>query len=110
MAQVIQIRVNSQLLWEVAKTDSGRWLAVCRPLKLTMEGTSLDELHDSIKDAVQLLLTDLLESGELDSFLQAQGWQKIGPKIVNPGQVRFDLPPVELLIHSSRDSARTLLQ
>ncbi|MDW8469694.1 MAG: hypothetical protein RML56_12685 [Burkholderiales bacterium] len=55
---------------EVAQAASGQWLGVCHALGLAMQGDSLDELLASIRDSVQLLLQDLLESGELDAFLE----------------------------------------
>lgn len=109
MAQVVRIQVNGQILWEVAKTSSDHWLAVCRPLNLTMEGTSLDELHASINDAVQLLLSDLMESGELDAFLKSRNWQRVDTPGTQQGEVEFDVP-VEVLIRSNHGSARALLQ
>jgi hypothetical protein len=74
-----------------------------------MEGGTLDELYASINDSFQLLLRDLMESGELDAFLRNHGW-RLGSQLIRPqGEVEFDVP-FELLVRAGRDSARTLLQ
>lgn len=109
MLQVVKIQVNGQIAWRVAKSAAGRWVGVCPELGMSMEGVTLDDLFANINDAVQLLMSDLLESGELDAFLQSRGWKKElrGPQ-QQGGDVEFDVP-IELLVRSS-DSARTLLQ
>ena len=109
MKQVIRIDVNGQVQWEVAKTASGKWLGVCRPLGLTMEGGTLDDLFASINDSVQLLMTELLQSGELDAFLKHRGWRLASQAVRQQTPVEFDVP-IELLVRTGRDSARTLLQ
>lgn len=109
MIKTIRIDVNGQLIWEVGRSaSSGHWVGVCRPLGLTMEGTTLDELYSSINDSIQLLMTDLMESGELESFLRHRGW-RMGAQSEQPGKVEFDVP-IDLLVHAGRDSARALLQ
>jgi hypothetical protein len=109
MRQVIRVQVNGQIQWEVVKTAAGRWVGVCRPLALTMEGATLDELYANINDSVQLLMTDLMESGELDAFLKSRGWRLASQAERQQGDVEFDVP-FELLVRAGRDSARTLLQ
>lgn len=109
MRQIVRVDVNGQIQWEVVKTASGRWLGVCRPLGLTMEGVSLDELFASINDSVQLLMSELLASGELDDFLKSRGWRLGSQAVQQQGPVEFDVP-IELLVRAGRDSARTLLQ
>jgi len=109
MLQVVKIQVNGQIGWRVAKSAAGRWVGVCPELGLAMEGATLDELFANVNDAVQLLMKDLMESGELDAFLQSRGWNKevSGPQ-QQAGQLEFEVP-IELLVRSN-DSARTLLQ
>lgn len=109
MKQIVRVDVNGQIQWEVAKTASGRWLGVCRALGLTMEGLTLDDLFANINDSVQLLMSELLESGELDDFLSHRGWRLASQAIKHQGDVEFDVP-LELLVRAGRDSARTLLQ
>lgn len=108
MLQLVKIQVNGQIGWEVAKSQAGRWIGVCRALGLSMEGDTLDELYANINDSVQLLMKDLMEAGELDSFLQRRGWRREGTGPQQQGNVEFDVP-IELIMRP-RDSARTLLQ
>lgn len=111
MKRVIRIEVNGQVQWEVAQSSAGRWIGVCRPLGLTMEGDSLDDLYNNISESVQLLMEDLMDSGELDAFLRHRGWQAMPAPAGSQqqGPVEFQVP-YDLLVRSSRDSARTLLQ
>lgn len=106
--RVITIQVNGQVQWEVGRTGAGRWLGVCRPLGLTMEGDSLDDLFRNIEESVQLMMSDLFETGELERFLQHRGWSAL-PTGPQQGPVEFQVP-TELLVRTARDSARSLLQ
>jgi hypothetical protein len=109
MRQVIHVEVTSKTQWQVGRSgNSDRFVAVCGPLGLTMEGEGLDELAANVNEAVQLLLTSLLESGELQAFLKRHGWRASAP-IVDPHDVEFDVP-IPLLVNPARDSARALLQ
>lgn len=109
MLQIVRIQVNGQVQWEVAKSAAGSWIGLCRPLGLTMEGPTLDDLFTNINHAMQLMLTDLMESGELQEFLRSRGWkaESMGPQ--KPGQVEFEMP-IGFNFGSPRDSARNLLQ
>jgi len=77
-----------------------------------MQGSSLDDLYVNISEAVQLVMNDLLRSGELDQFLRDHGWTAMPlvqgqPVGVTP--VTFDVP-IELVIQAQRDSARAIRQ
>jgi hypothetical protein len=110
MRQVIKIEVASQVQWQVGRAPSGRFIAVCDPLGLTMEGSGLDDLAANINDATQLLMVDLLSSGELDSFLRSRGWHATNlPAEPETEDVEFDVP-IPLLVRQGRDSARAFLQ
>ena len=108
MSDRAQIHVEAKIQWNVAQTPSGDWIAYCQPLNLTMSGFSLDDLYVNIRDALQLLMEDLLESGELDKFLYQRGWRRVGDESRN-ADAKFDVP-FELLVKSNGDSARALLQ
>ena len=107
MRKIIRIQVDGQVQWQVCKTDTGHWVAMCEPFGLTMEGESLDELYDNIGESVQLLFEDLLDDGELDSFLKARGWTAQPLEVEKDGGVEFAVP-FELLVQSGRDSAHTI--
>jgi len=109
MKRIVQIQVNGQVQWQVGRSSAGRWIGVCQPLGLTMEGDSLDDLFNNINESVQLLMEDLVETGEFDSFLRHRGWQAVPNGSQQQGPVEFQVP-IDLLVRTSRDSARTLLQ
>lgn len=109
MRQIVKIEVSSQVQWQVGRAASGRFIAVCDPLGLTMEGAGLDDLAANITDAVQLLMVDLLSSGDLESFLRNRGWHATGLPKQDADEVEFDVP-IPLLVRQGRDSARAFLQ
>lgn len=109
MAQVVKIQVNGQLQWQVHQTPSGHWLGQCPALGLSMEEPTVDGLIASINDAVQLVMSDLLEAGELDEFLRARGWSSANIGVHQDGGVEFDVP-IELLVQAGHGQARRVLQ
>jgi len=99
--------IQGKVQWNVSEQESGRFVAVCEPLGVALEGNDMNDLHACIREAIQLVMTDLLNSGQLESFLLARGWRP-SHALPNPGQepVFFE-PPIELLIQrSARDRAR----
>ena len=56
--------------------DTGRWVGICDELGITVEGEDLDELHSVFGEAVNLLLVDLIEEGDLVAFLRERGWSE----------------------------------
>jgi predicted RNase H-like HicB family nuclease len=110
MQATIAIQVHGKIQWTVSQTQTGGFLAVCEPLGLAMEGDSLDDLYRNLSEAIQLVMNDLLRSGELDQFLRARGWHATPTQNVpTTGPVAFNVP-VELLIQAQRDSARAIRQ
>src|SRR5258708_24071737 len=104
----MRIDVNGQVQGMVSRTgEPQHWLAVCDPLGLTMEAPSLDDLHASLSDAVQLLMADLLEAGELDGFLRNPAWRRLPDqsRAPPPGDARVALP-VGLPVPSAPDPSR----
>ena len=105
MAHVTFIQGSVQ--WTVTPQTSGAFVAVCDPLGIALEGSDMNDLHACIREAIQLVMTDLLKNGELDSFLRARGW-RTAAQLPVPGQepVYFE-PPIELLIQGpARDRPR----
>ena len=75
MPPVDVLKVDVSLQWKAEKiADSGRWIAECATIGLVVEADSLDELHAMVEEATDLLITDLVEDGELDAFLATKGW------------------------------------
>lgn len=88
------VDVEAQLAWRAFRTPRNIWVAVCDPLKLTVEGGTWGELNENIQEAMDAVMTDLLEDGELEQFLREHGWRPVGPippRLPDEG-IRFDLP------------------
>lgn len=92
--RTIAIEVNSEIQWEVTRTASGGWVAVCDALGLTtgVEGDSLSELMEMIDEACGLLFCDLLRDNELEQFLRVHGWQAVNLPTSPDEEVAFDVP------------------
>lgn len=101
--------IQGSVQWSVTAQASGRFVGVCKPLGIALEGTDMNDLHACIREAIQLVMTDLLKSGQLESFLLARGWRP-ATALPDPNHepVHFE-PPIELLIQqaaAARDSQR----
>ncbi len=93
MAQTIFI--NGMVRWVYSQTKGGTWLAICEDLKLTMEGDTYQEMLENLSEGIQLLLVDLVKTGDFDRFLREKGWHKAPahiPANVTLRTVRFDIP------------------
>jgi len=92
MREVISIEAN--LVWAYFQDPkSGNWIGLCEPLKLTVEADALPELHESMTETMDALLSELLSSGDLEKFLHEQGWKAMSPIPRELGRdVFFDVP------------------
>ena len=107
MAHIVKVEVDSQLQWRATQSAaSGRWIGVCDALSLVMEADSLDELYSVIHEAVQLLMTDLLEDDELTQYFRARGWRAANmPSRSDIRDVQF-LVPWQLIAEGADGSKR----
>jgi hypothetical protein len=100
--------LQGSVQWRVTREPSGRLVGVCDPLGVVLEGTDMNDLDACIREAIQLIFTDLLRNGQLETFLLARGWQP-SMRIPDPNHepVHFE-PPIQLLIQEAetRDRAR----
>ena len=110
-AAVVTIQIQGQIQWSVSQSAEGRYVAVCEPMGIAMEGATLDDLVANINESIQLVMNDLLRSGELDDFLRAQGWRTAATvkRSHTGGPVSFDVP-IHLVMQAQRDSARAIRQ
>ena len=99
---VTTITLEGNVQWRVARSStSERWIGICDPMNLSVDAVSLDELNDIIKEAIQLLLVDLLLDNELDRFLRERGWIAHNlPRDRTDEDVEFKVP-LELLVSES---------
>lgn len=92
-AMEVTIKADN-LMWVVKPVRSGRLVAWCDPLGLTIEGDSEADLASMIQEAMHELFVDLLEDGELEQFLRDRGWNALTPipaRMPEQGIV-FDVP------------------
>lgn len=76
----VLVQVRAQLQWAVyQEREAHRWIAACDPLNITVSADSEDAVKAAAEDAINLLFTDLFESGELEDFLSQKGWHTDRP-------------------------------
>ena len=90
MPMVIQIQAN--LNWRYTRARGGNYVAICDPLKLTLQAETFSDLIEDIGISLDALLKDLLSENELDRFLREHGWTALNPIPARPKNVRFDVP------------------
>jgi predicted RNase H-like HicB family nuclease len=109
----LEVGVQANLQWAVYHGNGGNWVAVCEPLKLTVQSETWAELMVDIAETLDGVLKELLVSNELDQFLREQGWQIAGAIPVyaraRPEDVRFDIPFVPV-IAAANGPQRSILQ
>lgn len=96
MSHIVQ--VQGQVQWEFHKDQaSGRWIAVCKPLAITIEADTHTELRENIEDTLRLFMRSMFEDGEFERFLRDHGWTAANvPRNIAPRDIRFDVP-IELV-------------
>ena len=47
---------------------------------------------ESISDTLELILHDVVKSGNFERFLQKRGWQQLNPIPEKTSKMRFDVP------------------
>jgi len=87
------IRVQAQIRWRAFRDPkSNFWVGVCDPLKLTVQGETWSVLVESISDTLQIVLHDLVKTGNFDRFMESHGWKLQSPMPANTNRLRFDIP------------------
>ena len=86
------VHVDANVPWKATRANGGNWVAVCDPLRLTVQAETYADLMEDIGLTLNALLKDLLLSNELDRFLRDQGWTLLGNVPRRPEDVRFDVP------------------
>ena len=80
-----ETRISAKLVCKVYETNAKKdqWIGVCEELGLSVQASNLDTLRSVFEEAMILLITDLVEDGELDEFLRAKGFDS------------FDIPNIQ---------------
>jgi len=89
---VVKFETTVQVVWKVFRSDTGEWVAICDSLGLTAMGDTWSELGESINQTLNLMMIDLIETGEFDRFLRDRGWRLLTAPPAKPKKVRFDIP------------------
>lgn len=92
------VQVQGQVRWEFYQdAASRRWIAVCKPLNLTIEADSHTELRENIEDSIRLFMKSIFADGEFHRFMSEHGWIVSSiPENVAANDIRFDVP-IELI-------------
>lgn len=90
MVNVVRIEANIQWRWRLA--SGGNYVAVCDPLKITLQAKTWNELVEDMNIALDALVSDLIESHEWDAFMREHGWKMLGQTPSRPKDVRFEIP------------------
>ena len=92
-AEEMVFRIDAQLPWRFKIGSGGNFVAVCDPLKLTLQAETWAELMEDTSDVLNSVFRDLLKNNQLDAFLSAHGWNFMGQAPHrNQENVRFDVP------------------
>lgn len=94
------VKVEGNVLWKVRQAQGGNWIAICDPLRLTLQSETYADLMEDIGLALDAMLRDLLESNDLERFLRDQGWKVAGAIPARQAEVRFDVPFYLLPVNS----------
>jgi predicted RNase H-like HicB family nuclease len=88
----VLVQIEGNVAWMWRKGSGGNYVAVCDPLNITLQAPSYSELMEVIAETLDALLKDLMESDELEQFVQDHGWSMIAPIPARPKDMRFDVP------------------
>lgn len=83
-----RIWLNGATTWSTERTDSGFWVSESKNLGIVLQSNSGGEVMEDIGCALELLINDLQETGELDAFAKKQGWSIV------PVEDHENIPPV----------------
>jgi hypothetical protein len=86
------VRINGSVIWKILKAKGGNWVAICDPLKLTIQSETWADLMEDIGLTLDALLKELHSSNDLENFMREHGWSIIGGIPARPRNIRFDLP------------------
>lgn len=87
------VQIDANLQWRVFRDDgAGRWVGVCDALGFTAEAESWERLSSAVSEMLDLLMDDLLETGEFDAFLREQAWRVLGDASPISDHCKFDVP------------------
>jgi predicted RNase H-like HicB family nuclease len=104
----VRVRVKGQVPWGILQAKGGNWVAICEPLKITLQAETWANLMEDIAFALDAMFKELLSSNELNRFMKDHGWKLIDQIPRYRADLRFDLPFIPAIInpHGSERSLR----
>ena len=75
-----RIKISLKCAARQSETSSG-WIGECPEMGIVVYSETLDGLFSEFDETLTLLITDLIEEGDLQEFLVSKGWIKSGPKV-----------------------------
>lgn len=106
--QKLIIRVQGNAPWTCFLSKEGVWIAICDPLKLTLQADTFGDLMEDIAMSLNAIFKDLLISDELGKFLQEHGWELAGQMPNSMDDVRFDMPFIPAVVAAANGLTREL--
>ena len=88
------VQIEGKVEWKCFRAKGGNWVAICEPLKLTIQSEIWTTLMEDIGQTLNAILRDLMQSqGEFEQFFRDKGWRSIGPiPSSKPADIWFDIP------------------
>ena len=88
------VEIKGDIPWLVTRSRTGPWMGICEPLELTTQADTWSELMTDISWAMEAVFEDLLETGDLETFLRDLGWttQPVYTPHARFRKVKFDVP------------------
>ena len=88
--EVVQIRANVE--WRWLRGSGGNYVAVCDPLKITLQAETWTDLIEDMNISLNALVLDLIESNEWEKFMREHGWLIVGQMPARLQNARFEVP------------------
>ncbi len=98
------VRIEGQVRWRTRRAKKGNWVAVCSPLKLTVQSDTWANLMEDIAYTLDAVLKDLLATNDFDKFMKEHGWKLIDSLPRRKENMRFDLPFYPVALNGSQRS------
>ena len=104
---------GAQIPWAIQRTSNGFWVGVCDALNITVQSGTWQELMEDIGTAIDMLLADLVETGNFERFLHDKGWSielsRDSYESIEPQNLKFDVPFIPTLAGADNDRAKAVL-
>ena len=99
------ISLEGRVTWKYCQDPATRkWVAACDPFQITIQAETFSALRQSMTESLDTMLAELLDTGDLERFLEEHGWTSVSPlPRRRAGRLAFDVP-----VNTRRVSARDL--